>query len=349
MKRVLVAPLDWGLGHTARCIPIIQELITAGSAIYFAGTKSQISFVKQHQLSVHFIELFGYNVEYSAVFPQWIKVGFQSLRLAKLISKENEWLQKFVKENKIDIVISDNRYGLHCKQAKSIFITHQLNIPSPVFRNTINNINQKYIELYDECWIPDSGIHLSGDLSKEKTVSIPLKRIGILSRFNSSSRSVTKVFDFLFLLSGVEPQRSIFEKKLIDCFKNTNYKVALIRGTETINEIVSNNIQQFGLLNANELKEIILKSDTVICRSGYSSIMDLVCLHKKMFLVPTPGQPEQEYLAHYLHEKFGVPYALQNELNESIPFFEAKKIEAGLGIKNENLLKENITRILNNE
>src|SRR5688572_20662466 len=99
MKRVLVAPLDWGLGHTARCIPIIHELINAGADVYFAGTKSHISFVKQNHLSVHFTELFGYNVEYSAVFPQWIKVGFQSLRLAKIISKENEWLQKFAEKN----------------------------------------------------------------------------------------------------------------------------------------------------------------------------------------------------------------------------------------------------------
>lgn len=349
MKRILIAPLDWGLGHTARCIPIIQELINQKAEVYFAGAKSQISFIKQHHLSVHFVELFGYDVEYSAVFPQWIKVGFQSLRLAKLISKENEWLQKFVNENKIDIVISDNRYGLHCKQAKSIFITHQLNIPSPVFRNTINNINQKYIEQYDECWVPDSDIHLSGELSKEKTLSIPIQRIGILSRFNSNTHSTEKVFDFLFLLSGLEPQRSILEKKLIDSFKNSNYKIAIVKGTETQYEYVPGNIQQFGLLNAEELKEIILQTDIVICRSGYSSIMDLVCLHKKMFLVPTPGQPEQEYLAQYLHEKFGVPFALQNELNESLPFFNAKKIETGLGIKNENLLKENITRILNND
>ena len=37
-KRILVAPLDWGIGHATRCIPIIQQLITHNYEVIIASS-----------------------------------------------------------------------------------------------------------------------------------------------------------------------------------------------------------------------------------------------------------------------------------------------------------------------
>ena len=347
MGRVLVAPLDWGLGHTARCVPIISELLKTGADVYFAGNRNQIAFVGKHGLKIKPIELFGYDVSYSAIFPQWMKVGFQSLRLKKIIEKENQWLQNVIEEKKIDIVISDNRFGLHSKKAYCIFITHQVNIPSPLFPKNINSINKNFINQFDECWIPDDkSLLLSGQLSSNTELSVSTRHIGLLSRFKQVKNDSLIYFDALLLLSGVEPQRSILEEKLIEYFRGTDYRIALVRG---INEQLTDlppTIKQFNLLNSDELKEIISQSDAVICRSGYSSIMDLVVSAKKMILIPTPGQPEQEYLAKYLGKKFDIHSVEQTHiLKQGIDLRKAKKIEFPYGIKNENLLAEVLSKI----
>jgi hypothetical protein len=355
MKRVLVAPLDWGLGHTSRCIALLTELEKQGAQVIFAGNKKQVDFVKQHILPLTAIDLFGYDVNYSAIWPQWMKVGFQSLRLAKVIEKEHAWLQEFVAHNQVDIVISDNRFGLYTPKCKSIFITHQLSIPSPIFRQTVNNINLGYINHFDECWVPDNPrVNLSGVLS---TSDAKHPRIGLLSRFGKYRSGDEFEFDFLFLLSGPEPQRSLLEKKLLALSVNNNYRIALVRGVKEKNPAIPSHIQQFGLLNSKDLEELINQSEAVVCRSGYSSLMDLVLLQKKMFLVPTPGQPEQEYLAAYIHKKYGIQFAEQKDLDTSVDLKTiktlARRIPAKTGLnfsdflkENHSLLKNEISRIL---
>ena len=68
-------------------------------------------------------------------------------------------------------------------------------------------------------------------------------------------------------------------------------------------------------MNAKDLNTAILQSDLIICRPGYSTIMDLARLGKKAIFIPTPGQTEQEYLAEYFMEK-GICFAQkQNDFN----------------------------------
>jgi predicted glycosyltransferase len=355
MKRVLVAPLDWGLGHTARCIPVMEELQQQGAQVIFAGTKDQVRFVKQHILPLSAIDLFGYNVSYSAIWPQWMKVGFQSLRLAKTIEKEHQWLQEFVQQNQTDIVISDNRFGLYSDKCKSIFISHQLNIPAPLFRQTANTINHRYIEQFDECWVPDNPyLNLSGNLSTSEKKH---PHIGILSRFKEASEPGRKEFDFLFLLSGPEPQRSILEKKLVALTSDTDYSVALVRGIPEKTKDIPKPIKQFDLLNSKELERLMQSSEAVVCRSGYSSIMDLALLQKKTFFIPTPGQPEQEYLAAYLRKKSGIQYSQQKDIDSSLDLKTIKTLArripvqsgedpAAFASENHRLLQNEIRRIL---
>jgi predicted glycosyltransferase len=60
---------------------------------------------------------------------------------------------------------------------------------------------------------------------------------------------------------------------------------------------ISTNIDFYGLVKSDDINELMCKSEVVIARSGYSTIMDLRKLNKKAILIPTPGQTEQEYLA----------------------------------------------------
>ncbi|MBK6836034.1 MAG: glycosyltransferase [Bacteroidetes bacterium] len=331
-KRVLIAPLDWGLGHTARCIPIIQELLQQGNDVIFAGTQKQFDFVTQHQIEIKHVELFSYNVNYAKRLPQWVKIGAQLNKLKSKIRAEHKWLNDFLSIEKIDVVISDNRYGLYSNKVHSIFIGHQLSIQSPLLSKKINSIHANYINKFNECWIPDDeNINLSGELSINEKINIPTKQIGLLSRFSKYNSSANKKYDLLILLSGTEPQRSILEQKLMGALDNSTLSIALVRGTSTSPTDIYTKTKTFDLLNSNELQTLIESAETIICRSGYSSIMDIILFNKKMILIPTPGQTEQEYLAKHLKKKYNIAYLEQGKLNnlaECINKLEPSKIHS---------------------
>ena len=148
-KKILVAPLDWGLGHAARCVPLIKQLQQQNNKLIIACTIQQKKFLEQELNGVEFVPLFGYNIRYSNQLPLWIKILAQIPKLYWVIRKENKWLTVYLRKNKIDAIISDNRFGLYNKSIESIFITHQLNISAPAFKNMINRINLFFIKKYN--------------------------------------------------------------------------------------------------------------------------------------------------------------------------------------------------------
>ena len=109
----------------------------------------------------------------------------------------------------------------------------------------------------------------------------------------------------MLLLSGPEPQRSLLEALLLQevaAFKGAVLLVRGLPGGGTIADLPPH-ITVAPHLAANKLQEAICQSKLVICRSGYTSIMDLLRLNAMAVLVPTPGQTEQEYLAQHLAAK----------------------------------------------
>jgi len=315
-KTILIAPLDWGLGHAARCVPLIQHYALNNSIIvgYTSLTKSFLE-KELKNLSVKWVELPSYNITYSRYWPAWLTVLSEALRIKKVIRKENLWLQNSVVEHQIDLIISDNRFGLYHPQIESVIITHQLNIQAPFFKNQATNINLAYIRKFKQVWIPDESNHLlSGNLSK---VSSQLNHwfIGPLSRFTKQNLSSNEE-NILILLSGPEPQRSILEKKLIQRYANQP-NVVLIRGTE---KEMTHDVGQIKILNVADKAEVlkfVVGAKKIICRSGYSTLMDLYAIGvdlKNVTLIPTPGQTEQEYLANYWKQKFGCEVLKQNEI-----------------------------------
>jgi uncharacterized protein (TIGR00661 family) len=308
--RILVAPLDWGLGHATRCVPIIQELLKQDCDVVLAGEGMQASLLKNEFPQLAFLSLPGYRIKYpvSGKNMMW-KMIWQLPGLNDAIKEEHEWLKQKVKEWKFDAIISDNRYGLYHKKIPAVIITHQLQIKSPWKWTTflLRKIMYRYINRFTECWIPDNEgqENLAGELAHPSAMPlIPVYYIGALSRLKKTGIAEKKNH-LLVMLSGPEPQRSIFETIIIRQISQYNGTATVLRGLPSALSIIpsTNSIYFYNHLSSKELNEEMQKAELVIARSGYSSIMDAMSLQKKCILVPTPGQPEQEYLAAYLSEK----------------------------------------------
>ncbi len=321
--RIIVAPLDWGLGHATRCIPIIEALQKAGAQVFIGAEGNIAAVLKKEFPSLQILPLSGYAIRYSEK-KKWFKwiLFAQFFKIRKAIQAEQVWLNKMVKEFQIDALISDNRFGLFHASIPCVFITHQLNIltGNRISDQIARKINYHYIDRFSDCWIPDEKENgYAGVLSHpEKFPATPVKYIGLLSRLKNISSAIK--YDFLFLLSGPEPQRTIFENKIIDIIhQNNHYKIALVRGRPLgKNELTIKNADVYDHLTAAELNVMLASSRTVICRSGYSTVMDLLAIGKKAILVPTPGQNEQEYLAEYLNKHQLFQFISQENVNKNI-------------------------------
>jgi uncharacterized protein (TIGR00661 family) len=306
-KRVLIAPLDWGLGHTTRCVPIITALLAKGFEVFIGAEKAGAALLLKEFPSIKIIPLQGYNISYSKskAFFFW-KMIAQLPKIMSAIKRENNWL-KIHDDYKIDIVISDNRFGLYNKNAHCIFITHQLEIKTgnSFTEKIVQKLNYKYINKFDECWVIDEkgNGNLAGELSHpNKMPKTTVKYIGALSRFKKYE--VEKKYDLLVLLSGPEPQRTIFENILIAQIQNLKLDIVLVRGLPAEeNTLAINGLKIYNHLPASNLNELILASKTIVARSGYTTVMDIAALQQRAIFVPTPGQTEQEYLAMYLSQK----------------------------------------------
>ena len=336
-KRILVAPLDWGIGHATRCIPIIKELINNNFDVIIAADGRPMHLLINEFPKLEIIRFSGYNITYPKHLTMSISMLLQIPKILWNIQKENTLLNEIIKDYKIDGVISDNRFGLYTKKVPCVFITHQLSIQSPYFTKNIQKFNYNYINRFDACWImDDKEINLAGKLSKtEKLPKNPIY-IGNQSRFEY--KKVKKKYDFLAIVSGPEPQRSILEKGLIKALKKREEKSLIVLGKPELNNTMEiGNLTIQSHLNAKDLNSVMLQSELIICRPGYSTIMDLAKLKKRAFFIPTPGQTEQEYLAKiYLNKKICY-YQNQQQFDFEKGIMESKKKS---GFKNMKKVQE---------
>jgi uncharacterized protein (TIGR00661 family) len=314
-KRILVAPLDWGLGHASRCVPIAKNLEKEGFEVVFAASGRPLELLIQEFPKNDFIKLEGYNISYPKNGQMALSMLSQLFKIWKGIRQEHNQLQQIIDDYNIDAVISDNRYGLYSQKAPCVFVTHQLQIQSPIFSESLQKINFKYIQKFDECWVPDDRNHsLSGQLSTANNSPFKCQYIGALSRFESLEK--TEDLDVLAIVSGPEPQRSMFEELLKKQLIASKLKAVLVLGkTEENKEEEIGNLKVVSHLNAKSLNQQMANANVVISRSGYSTVMDIAKLHKKAIFVPTPGQTEQLYLAKYFYDKNMAFATHQHELD----------------------------------
>ena len=222
-KRILVAPLDWGIGHATRCIPIINALISQNYDVVLAADGRPLHLLSREFPNLEMIRFSGYNIKYHSYLPMGISMLLQIPKLLWSINKENQTIKQIVKNYKIDGIISDNRFGLFCNDVPTVFVTHQLEIQSPYFTSAIRDLNYKYINKFDVCWImDDKNINLAGALSTPKVLPKDNVYIGMQSRFEKSETE--KKYDFLAIVSGPEPQRTILEKGLTKALKDREEK-----------------------------------------------------------------------------------------------------------------------------
>jgi len=313
-QKVLICPLNWGLGHATRCVPIIRELIKNNNNVVIATDGYPLILLRQEFPKLQFIELSSYPIQYSKTKSQVFAIVKSIPTILYGIYKEHKWLDKILKTKHFDTVISDNRFGLFSKHVHSVYITHQLMIKMPVSCKFLEPIawliHRKFIHKYDKCLIPDyeNAENLSGDLSHKYKLPTNSVFIGNLSRFEKIKPDMdVKRFSVVVIVSGPEPQRSIFETEMIEKYRHTPTETLLISGKPS-QEQTQTKVGFITIINhvSNEqFAAHLIKAEKIISRSGYSTIMDLHtlnCLHKAEFH-PTPGQTEQEYLAKYSNKK----------------------------------------------
>jgi UDP:flavonoid glycosyltransferase YjiC (YdhE family) len=325
---VLVAPLDWGLGHATRCIPVIQQLLARGCTVIIAAEGAQLQLLREefptNTTAIEFVNLKGYEVKYTRSFLL-LRLLAQLPAIQKAIRYEHDWLRRFLANNRIDWVISDNRYGLWSKQAPCTFMTHQLRVRVPGWLKSGEALVQKmlyrHINSYTACWVPDLADEnrgLSGKLGHPvKKPTIPLWYVGWLSRFTAAEEKQDFQYKCLVALSGPEPQRSLLENKILEQLKQTDAPVLLLRGLPGNTDLpkLPAHITAFNHLPAAKLQEAMLASEYLVSRCGYSTLMDAFTLQKKCIFIPTPGQTEQEYLGKRLMgNKMALVYP-QNRFN----------------------------------
>jgi len=315
-KRILVAPLNWGLGHATRCIPIIKALITHNFEPVIASDGVALELLKKEFPSLKAIELPSYNITYSKKANSFkLKLIKDSPHLLKTIKREKKCIEKLIETEQLSGIISDNRFGVRHKAIPSVFITHQLRVLSGSTTWLSSKFHQKIISKFNECWVPDHGgaINLSGELGHLQNFASTVKYLGPLSRF--TKLEVELSYDLLVLLSGPEPQRTYLQEKLLEELKKYKGTVCFVKGkieAQQQNEVVGH-MTIYNFMTSNELEMAINKSALVLSRSGYTTIMDLAKLEKKAFFIPTPGQFEQEYLAKKLNDEGVAPCCTQDE------------------------------------
>ena len=336
---ILICPLDWGIGHATRCVPIIDELLKQGANVIIGADERPLAFLKNEYPQLETIVLPGYKFSYPKNGNMVLKMGLQVPKILAGIRKEHKLLDKIITDYEIDAVISDNRFGLWSKKIPSIFMTHQLMVKMPgqnhFGEDLLFKLNKRFIQKYKECWVPDfeGEDNLSGELSHFQYEINSLFFIGPLSRFSKiKSDNASKEFknDILVVLSGPEPQRTILENKLLEELPKLNLKCIVVGGKTELQEQkqISKNIKFYSHLNSKDLFHLFNNSEIIISRPGYSSIMDLTALGKKAIFIPTPGQTEQEYLANRFH-KMKVHYRMgQDKIDLALSIKEIKGFKA---------------------
>ena len=320
----MVAPLHWGLGHAARCIPIIRALLEHNFNVLLASDGGALLLLQKEFPELETIELPSYDITYPKKGSQlkW-KIFLKLPKIQKTMEAEKRIVKQLVRAGKIQGIISDNRFGVRNNTVPSVFMTHQLNVLTGNTTAFTSKMHQRIIKKFDVCWVPDVDdaiMNLSGKLGHLKKQRFSIKYIGVLSRMEK--KEVRKTTAILVLLSGPEPQRTILEEMLKKCLRKSEKKIVLVRGIVEAEQKWSDceNIKMVNYMKSDELANTINQAEIVISRSGYTTIMDLTVLEKKAFFIPTPGQYEQEYLAKRLKNLGIVPSCKQEK-------FDLKKLD----------------------
>lgn len=321
--KVIIAPLNWGLGHASRCIPIIRSLLKHQIEVIIASDGMALDLLRKEFPGLTCYELPSYHIRYRFEDPV-INMIWHSRRFSRAIYREHQEIHKLVEQEKPDLIISDNRFGVFSKKVYSVFITHQIRLLTAYSRldPLASGLNKWLMKPFHHVWIPD----LSPPDQMAPKLSAPPEKsytyIGLLSRLEKKISPVS--YELCGIVSGPEPQRTRLENTLTEKMQEIPGNHILITGkTNESFEKKVNNLLLVSYMTSARLNDVLNESRYVIARSGYSTIMDLLKTGKRAILIPTPGQPEQVYLAQALrdHPNFVVEQQHAVDLRSAIQKF----------------------------
>jgi uncharacterized protein (TIGR00661 family) len=321
-QKILIAPLDWGLGHATRCIPLIRLFRRQGREVLIASGGKALTLLKEEFPELDFFELPAFDIHYEHQ-SMVLNMMQQMPKLRRIIMRENRALKEILAQHEIDLIISDNRYGIHDNIVPSVFLGHQLAIQLPGSLKMLSAFSKAWhnhmLKPFKQIWVPDfaANPNLSGKLSHGVKMDTPVYFIGPLSRFRYQE-GIKQDLPLLVLLSGQEPRRTQFEQKIIGQLAQWKEETLLIRGLPDESELPESpypNLQILNHLPSQEMEHTIARAKRIVCRSGYSSVMDFAAMHKKVLFVPTKGQTEQEYIAKNLDLVGHAMYVTEDKMN----------------------------------
>lgn len=321
-EHILIAILDWGLGHASRCVPLIRAWRAAGKRVTVASAGSALAFLRASIAADQFLELPAYKVRYPTRSMVW-NLAWQSPRLWRVMSAEHKQLKKHLSTVKVDRIVSDCRFGCWHPQVESVWLAHQLQIQhsQPWLAVAANRAYHTFLtSRFDQVWVPDmEGENSLGGQLSQPIRGLPHRYLGPLSRFAETpvQKKLPSTYQWLALLSGPEPQRTYLEKELMVQLQALGVPALLVRGVEgsSTPRCVACGLDVVDWLLGDDLQTAIARSANLVCRSGYSTLMDAWYWQKPLLLIPTPGQTEQEYLARYWAEKGWARWRSQAQLS----------------------------------
>ncbi|MCB0794214.1 MAG: glycosyltransferase [Flavobacteriales bacterium] len=318
-KRILVAPLDWGLGHAARCVPIIRALNEREATVVLAADGGPSALLRGEFPELEHHRLPGHHVSYASGGLMMWHMALQFPGFLRSIRREGSILREMIPRLRLDAVISDQRLGLSTEQIPTVLITHQLFPVAPFAQGLLRWMHRRYTDRFSRCWVPDGpdAPGLAGELSHGGIIADHVRFIGIQSRFKPcTDNGPDPNYDVVAVISGPEPHRTLFERSIFEQLEAISGRHLIILGQPGSGKPVrTDRITMCGHLPTEALRSAICSARLVVCRSGYSSLMDLARSGRRALLVPTPGQPEQEYLAGLCAEQGSHLVQPQRELN----------------------------------
>lgn len=314
MGHVLFSPLNWGLGHASRDIPIIRELLARGHDVTVASSGNALELLRKEFPECRFIVFEDYPVPYSSTRFFLPKFTAYLPIMMKALAEERRNLARILSRDRYDLIISDNRMGVYSKDIPSFFITHQLRFSVPFFLWPVElatlYVNGYFHKKFTGVIVPDNppGPNaISGKLSRSsfRVTNVRTFYSGILC--STKKMDVREDLDFLVIISGPEPQRTKLEEIMLSRITELPGEKVVLLGSPRKNSFrqLDESTRVYSYVPTDVKVELMNRAKFVISRSGYTTMMEIAELGKRRGLfIPTPGQTEQEYLSRF-YRKMG--------------------------------------------
>lgn len=300
-KRILISPLNWGMGHVSRCIPLIDLFLKNGNEVIVACNPMQKEIFKAYFVDLTLVDHLDYPFDFAGKGSFELDLMKQFGALRSRLKSELKETESMVKQYGIDIVVSDHRYGFRSSSCHSVFLSHQLNLPVRWYEKWVQRIHHNLIRDFDEVWVPDTpDCALAGKLSSNE-VGFKVRYIGPLSRFSLYASIREKDISSITIISGPE----VYGIKQVSEILNRGLAVdeMIIMPPTIYSKQAMSDPRLVSSSNWVACDRLILRAKKIVSRSGYSTLMDIHQLKVPFEISPTTGQREQEYLAELWNKK----------------------------------------------